>query len=307
MSDICAQCGSPQLLADPESHALSRVQAWAAILGFQFPKASLTVLRITQVEQTPFFSLPHRTSGPAGGPIRNRLPFYRAFASGLPGHVRAIVFTSDLQGREDGGRNRLLGECVAETLATLSGKGVIPAPDAAFLGGDLYDFPDCRKRGGTGPVDEVFRAFSAITLEVVGVLGNHDQLIASKSMSDKVVVLDGTQTAVLQSLTCGGVSGIVGNPNRNQRRTEDDFLALLESVTDQTPDILLLHQGPTDPERPHRRGDPEVALSLETGFQGLTVFGHTQWDWPWLISLGEGQALNVDGRVVVVLPEVGDA
>jgi hypothetical protein len=45
-------------------------------------------------------------------------------------------------------------------------------------------------------------------------------------------------------------------------------------------------------------------LSLETGFQGLTVFGHTRWEWPWLIPLGEGQALNVDGRVVVVLPEV---
>ena len=259
---------------------------------------------ITRIDPEPFFSLPHRTSGPAGAPLHNRLPFYRAYATSLPSHVKSLVLTSDLQGREAGGQNWLLGVPVAEALLALSREGVIPAPDAVFLCGDLYDYPECRKRGGTGPVDEVFQAFSAITPEVVGVLGNHDQIEYPEALPDNTTVLDGEVVGVLGNLNVGGVSGIVGNPNRNQRRTEDDFLAALESVTDQAPDILLLHQGPTDPERANRRGDPGVALSLETGFQGLTVFGHTRWGWPWLISLGEGQALNVDGRVVVVLPEV---
>jgi len=259
---------------------------------------------ITRIDPEPFFSLPHRTSGPAGAPLHNRLPFYRAYATGLPSHVKSLVLTSDLQGREAGGQNWLLGVPVAEALLALSRESVIPAPDAVFLCGDLYDYPECRKRGGTGPVDEVFQAFSAITPEVVGVLGNHDQIEYPEALPDNTTVLDGEVVGVLGNLNVGGVSGIVGNPNRNQRRTEDDFLAALESVTDQAPDILLLHQGPTDPERANRRGDPGVALSLETGFQGLTVLGHTRWGWPWLISLGEGQALNVDGRVVVVLPEV---
>ncbi|MCE0760086.1 metallophosphoesterase [Marinobacter sp. G11] len=259
---------------------------------------------ITRIDPEPFFTLPHRTSGPAGVPLHNRLPFYRAYAVGLPSHVKGIVLTSDLQGREVGGQNRLLGVPVAEALLALSRDGGIPALDAVFLCGDLYDYPDCKKRGGTGPVDEVFQAFSAITTEVVGVLGNHDQVAQPEALPDNTTLLDGGVVTVLGNLKVGGVSGIVGNPNRNQRRTEDDFLAVLESVTDQTPDILLLHQGPTDPERAGRRGDPGVALSLETGFRGLTVFGHTRWDWPWLISHGDGQALNVDGRVVVVLPEV---
>ena len=262
------------------------------------------MLRITRIDLNPFFTLPHRTSGSAGVPLHNRLPFYRAYATGLPSHVKSLVLTSDLQGREAGSQNRLLGVPVAEALSALSREGVIPAPDAVFLCGDLFDYPDCRKRGGTGPVDEVFQAFSEVTPEVVGVLGNHDQMDHPEALPDNTTLLDGGVVRVLGNLNVGGVSGIVGNPNRNQRRTEDDFLAALESVTDQAPDILLLHQGPTDPERATRRGDPGVALSLETGFQGLTVFGHTRWDWPWLISLGEGQALNVDGRVVVVLPEV---
>ena len=74
---------------------------------------------------------------------------------------------------------------------------------------------------------------------------------------------------------------------------------MMESVTTRHPHIILLHQGPEDAER-HRRGDPGVTLSLATGYAGLTVFGHSHWDWPWLISLGDGQALNVDGRVVVL-------
>lgn len=264
------------------------------------------MLRITEIAPDPFFTLPHRTSGPSGAPLRNHLPFYLAFASGLPRHVKSVVLTSDLQGREDGSRNRLLGVPVAEALMALSEKGVIPVPDAIFVCGDLYDYPDCRKRGGTGPVDDVFQAFSAITAEVVGVLGNHDQMTGTEDLPGNTSLLDGDVVPVLQDLHVGGVSGIVGPPSRNQRRTAEGFIAALESVSDQAPDLLLLHQGPTDPERAYRRGDPDVALSLETGFTGLTVFGHTRWDWPWLIPLGEGQALNVDGRVVVVLPEVDD-
>ena len=258
------------------------------------------MLRITRAEQTPFHTLPHRTSGPKGGPIRNWLPFHRAYATGLPVGMEAIVLTSDLQGRENGGQNRLLGEPVAETLSALSKKNIIPPLDAVMLCGDLFDYPDCHKRGGTGPVDEVFQAFSRIAPQVIGVHGNHDTLANPEALPGNVRVLDG-QIAQLDGLVVGGVSGIVGNPQRNQRRTEDDFLAVMESVTAKNPDCLLLHQGPDDPDRGGRRGDPGIALSLITGFGGLTVFGHTRWDWPWLMPLGAGQVLNVDARVVVVL------
>jgi|TARA_R110000851_G_scaffold95521_1_gene207502 hypothetical protein len=133
----------------------------------------------------------------------NRLPFYRAYATGLPDHVKGIVLTSDLQGREAGGQNRLLGVSVAEALVGLSREGLIPAPDAVFLCGDLYDYPDCHKRGGTGPVDEVFQAFSAMTPEVVGVLGNHDQMEYPEALPDNTPTTSPSRTVVLSGSTSG--------------------------------------------------------------------------------------------------------
>lgn len=259
------------------------------------------MVSIVRVEPVPFHELPHRTSGPSGKPLRNRLPFHRAWASGLPDGVDALIFTSDLQGRENGGANRLMGVPVADALMALVAQGSIPQPQAAFLCGDLYDYPDCHKRGGTGPVDEVYQAFAGLTPQVLAVHGNHDELADPKALPRSVELLDG-QVRTAAGLRVGGVSGIIGNSGRHQRRDESDFVALVDQVTAQSPDLLLLHQGPEDPLR-QRRGDPTVTLSLETGFCGLTVFGHTHWEWPWLIPLGEGQALNVDGRVVVVLKE----
>ncbi|OZB13812.1 MAG: hypothetical protein B7X58_08855 [Marinobacter sp. 34-60-7] len=259
-------------------------------------------LVITGVETTPFYELPYRTSG-ARQPQRCRLPFHSAFAKGIPKGTQSLVFVSDLQGREIGGANRLLGEVVADELKTLVETGKTRRPDAIFVCGDLYDYPDCHKRGGSGPVDAVFEAFTRAASRVVGVLGNHDELTDPQRLSDAVDLLDGDVVEDVCGLTVGGVSGIVGDPHRSQRRSAESFLQVLESVTDQKPDILLLHQGPTDPNRPDRRGDHDLELSLRSGFGGLTVFGHTRWEEPWLIPMGEGQVLNVDGRVVVVVPD----
>lgn len=261
--------------------------------------ASLIV--ITHAEAQPFYELPYRTSG-TRHPERRHLPFFRAFATGIPHGVQSLVFTSDLQGRELGGANRLLGEVVADTIRGLVKNGKIPSPDAIFACGDLYDYPDCHKRGGTGPVDEVFEALAKVAPQVVGVLGNHDVLINLEGLPSNVDILDGNVVKVAGGLKVGGVSGIIGDPNRHHRKGEEEFLTVMERVTNQKPDILLLHQGPSDPNRPERRGDSDVELSLRSGFEGLTVFGHTRWGAPWLIPLGDGQALNVDARVVVVVP-----
>lgn len=59
----------------------------------------------------------------------------------MPSHVKAVVFTSDPQGREDGDKNRLLGAPVAEALEALVLEKNIPEPDAIFLCGEFYDYP----------------------------------------------------------------------------------------------------------------------------------------------------------------------
>jgi hypothetical protein len=45
--------------------------------------------------------------------------------------------SSDLQGGEDGGGNRLLGKPVADARATLSRQRANPFPDVVFLCGEL--------------------------------------------------------------------------------------------------------------------------------------------------------------------------
>jgi len=259
------------------------------------------MLRITKIEPEPFHTLGYRTAGPKGKPIHVQLPFHRAEAEGLPSSVQALVLTSDLQGRETGSQNRLLGCALADELVVLHNKGIIPRPNLIALCGDLYEYPDCHKRGGTGPVDEVFFALGGVCDQVVGVLGNHDELARRDTVhAPNISILDGTRDSVL-GLRIGGLSGIIGDPKRHLRRSEDDFLKRLESLTSKSPNLLLLHQGPDDPEL-SRRGDPSVRLSLETGYAGLTVFGHTRWHGYPLITLGSGQVLNVDGRVIIVTP-----
>ena len=72
----------------------------------------------------------------------------------LPEGVTSMVVPSDLQGREDGQCNRLIGEQVVDELIVLQEQGLISYVDLVILAGDLYDYPDCRKRGGSG-MDEI--------------------------------------------------------------------------------------------------------------------------------------------------------
>ncbi|WP_097462245.1 metallophosphoesterase family protein [Mangrovitalea sediminis] len=258
------------------------------------------MIRLTDIEERPFETLSYRTSGPKGRILRRTLPIFRARGRGLPTDVGCAVLASDLQGREIGGQQRLLGEVLAQYLAYLQRVGDIPPIGIAALCGDLYDYPDCHKRGGTGDVDAVWHAFAAVARHVVGVLGNHDSLNQPSELPDNVHLLDGDLVGV-EGIRVGGVSGIVGDPRRNQRKALPDYLQMLDGVTQKQPDLLLLHQGPDAPDT-SRRGDPMVRLALEAGYSGLTVFGHAYWADPFVIALGEGQALNVDSRVVLVYP-----
>lgn len=195
------------------------------------------MLRITKIESAPFHALGYRTAGPKGKPVRVQLPFYRAEAEGLPSSVKTLVLTSDLQGRETGRQNRLLGCALADELVVLHNKGIILRPNLIALCGDLYEYPDCHKRGGTGPVDEVFCALSNACDQVVGVLGNHDELAQhDAALAPNISILDGTHSSML-GLRVGGLSGIIGDPKRHLRRSEDDFLKRLESLTSKSPTV----------------------------------------------------------------------
>lgn len=267
-------------------------------------------MRLNSIEPTPFHSLSYWTSGPGGTPNQRELPFFHAKAEGLPDGIGSLVLLSDLQGREYlsenlAGTERLLGEAVAEELSLLVGLGEIPQISTVMVCGDLYDYPDCRKPGGTGPVEMVFLALSDVSRELIAVLGNHDTLVSQPRLPAKITILDGNVITSSFGLRIGGLGGIVGDPKRYNRRDEDTFIRDMELCTRKCPHILMLHQGPEDKER-CRKGNPAITQSLEKSFSGLTLFGHTHWpDCP-LIEIGDGQALNLDAKVVVIVPGNND-
>jgi Icc protein len=93
----------------------------------------------------------------------------RGRVDGLPDGLEAVVLASDLQGRALADPHasedvplRLLGEAVADELHTLAELEEIPPPErmGVALAGDLYAAPDARKRGATGDVRSVWRAFA---------------------------------------------------------------------------------------------------------------------------------------------------
>lgn len=116
-------------------------------------------MKIDSIDKTPCHYLPHYSSQPRGrAAARRMLPFYKGTAS-LPDGLSCVVLASDLQGRESIG-GRLLGEAVADALRDGVTAGTWSAPDRIFLCGDLYDAPNCDKRGASGPVDPVCRGLT---------------------------------------------------------------------------------------------------------------------------------------------------
>ena len=256
-------------------------------------------MKILNIEDAPFHQIPYRSSGPRGRVRHRRLLFQRVFVDQLAEGVSAIAVTSDLQGREFSERNRLLGEVVSEELRLLCDLGEIPSVDGIVMAGDLYDFPECNKLGGTGDVTSVWNAFAADFREVVGVHGNHD-IIDEGQLDPKVTVLDGKVSSRM-GLTVGGVSGIIGRADRNQRKSESEFSSALMRALKMELDVIVLHQGPDDPTT-GKNGERLVRELLEKNGSSLVIFGHCHWEDPYA-EIGEHQVLNVDGRVMLLVEE----
>lgn len=251
-------------------------------------------MKVLDIDDNPFHQMIYRSSGRNGVIRRVVLPFYKAKVDSLPEGVTSFVATSDLQGRErDKKSNRLVGEAVAEELLLLQQLEEIPKVDFVVLAGDLYDYPDCRKLGGTGDVTTVWNAFAEFFGSVVGVHGNHDT-VSEANLATNTVILDGTQTD-LNGVNIGGVCGIIGRVERNQRKTEEQFKKALQKVTSDKNDLVILHQGPDDTEN-NQKGEPFIREHLENNGSSLVIFGHCHWTEP-LINIGNNQVLNVDNQL----------
>lgn len=255
------------------------------------------------------------TPGSRGVAIED-LQILTARATGLPEALGALIVTGDLQGREDrpdGAPGKLLGEVAAEELATLAELKVLPPAETTgvVLVGDFHCDPELRKRGGMGDVVPVWRAFARRFRWVAGVAGNHDSFgkDAGPPMPGPIAqanaqLLDG-DCAKLDGLRIGGLGGIMGNPDKPNRKGPPEFLRMLEGMVRSRPDIVLLHQGPdyeSGDGTDRRLGSREVRAAVAGAGGMLVACGHAFWKEP-LAELPDGpQVLNVDARVVVLLP-----
>lgn len=240
----------------------------------------------------------------------DRLPIHHAQVDRLPEGISAIVVTADLQGRERfqdgiGGPIRLLGEVVPQRLVE-EVFALLNLDDSrqvgVLLAGDFYTVPALDRRGGTGDVTSVWRAFSDSFAWVAGVAGNHDLFGVAQETRlrchSEMHYLDG-ETVDVGGLRIGGIGGIIGNPGRPHRRDEDDYLRTLELVLEHQLDVLLMHEGP-DGIEPGQRGNSMIRAVLEKQLPLMAIRGHAHWPDPFAQFPGGLQVLNVDARVVIL-------
>lgn len=251
-----------------------------------------------------------------GGVASGSFPIVQAHATGIPAELGALLVMSDLQGREpvwskQDIKCRLLGELVAEEFHVLAELGEIPSADTigVLLAGDLYVAEGLGKRGGKGDVRDVWKCFQDRFRWVAGTPGNHDSFGPDVLPTDNFLstpnlyYLDGNLAAI-DGIRIGGVGGVIGNPAKPFRRNEGGFLNALKRVAQESPDIIILHEGPAGCEA-DRNGNKLIRQELEGLPNCLVICGHCHWDRHEHEELGNGtQVLNADARAYVITSEL---
>lgn len=262
-------------------------------------------MRVLNGKLEPVTQVRYRRARRGGGTESALLTVETLRVDSLPEGVDAVVLTGDLQGIAPspyGGEDVLLGIALADHMAVWADNGMLPRPDrvGVVLAGDLYSAPRANRRGASGEVADVWLAFAAAGCAwIVGVAGNHDLVTAEEvaGLGGVAALLDG-DVVEYGGVRFGGVSGVIGDPRRTDRRAEAEFLAQLDAVAKAAPDVLVLHEGPPGVRR-EQAGNPLIGERLIDAGTLLTVCGHLHWDRP-LARLGAGHVVNVDDRVVVL-------
>jgi Icc protein len=243
--------------------------------------------------------MPYLRARSGGGTEVARLELQGARVDRLPDGLDGLLVTSDLQGMAPSpwaGEAVLLGCALAEQLLAWHDQWLIPPPErlGIVLAGDLFSAPGADKRGATGDVRPVWDAFRQVGCgRVCGVAGNHD--LFGRGGKDRDL-LDG-EVVDWGGLRLGGVGGVLGHKDKPGRRPPAVFRELVHGALVQSPDVLILHQGPPGVGR-RQPGEDQISEMLGD-FGGLVICGHDHWNDP-LAECASGQVLNVDGRAVLL-------
>ena len=264
------------------------------------------MVKILSIDPNPIHQIPYQcaTAGKRG--VANlTLPIHVGKVDRLPADLGAIVVTSDLQGI-DPDLNRLMGHRVAEELeALIDNLDSLPnsLQTGVILAGDLY--ARLERRGGLGDVRAVWQDFRRRFRWVAGVAGNHDSFgntVAAVEEFERLTNLyhlDGRMVRV-DELDLAGISGLISTKQKPFRRSQQVYQQLIRELLDRSPDILILHEGPSAPDH-YLRGNDTIRAELINRRSILTICGHIFWKEP-VVNLPQGgQILNVDSRAVILI------
>ncbi|WP_223644190.1 metallophosphoesterase [Corallococcus sp. EGB] len=266
-------------------------------------------MRILSVDEKPLHEWWYLNAAPRGGSRPERLPLLSGWVDTLPNELDALIALSDLQGMAPHAAQdcaaALLGEVLADELAMMGEAGDLPPASRTgiLLAGDLYSNDTADERGASGDVRSVWSAFTRNFRWVVGVAGNHDTFGRDQErerffLESGRELLDGG-VVTPDGLPVGGVSYIIGRPDKLNRREQSAQLERLESVLLEEPEVLVLHEGPDAPEK-GLRGNPVIREAVEPWSKLVVICGHCHWDVP-LVTLASGtQVLNVDAHAVIL-------
>lgn len=216
-------------------------------------------IEVMGIDPRPIARIPFAMAAVGGGAVERFLEVRVSDAVGLPLGIDGVLVAGDLQGR---GRpvsgseapRRLLGEALAEWLGEfIEGDGGLERKRVGVvLGGDLFARPGSDRRGGSGDVRAVWRAFANQSAWVAGVAGNHDRFGPGWPEADfrafgeqrGVHVLDG-DVVELSGVRIAGLSGVVGNPRRPFRRAREVFEAEVARLAGMTRMCWCCMRAPT--------------------------------------------------------------
>ncbi|MDI9877346.1 metallophosphoesterase family protein [Flectobacillus rivi] len=268
----------------------------------------MRIIRITKIEEDAierisFLTIPQNSVEPS----EYILPIYKGTVSGLPQNINAIVVTSDLQGVvNQGGENLLLGEVLADNLKLIFDiyfPTIEREKTIAFLCGDLY--ADLTKRGQSGNPINVWKKFASVFGWTIGIAGNHDNF---DDNIEEIFSIKNTKILIneifeIEGLQIGGLSGIIGRPDKNFRLQEAVYLKALSNLLNKKPTILLTHLSPKILEKEFQ-GDERVTETLENGNITTLFCGHSHWNTNQPYNLkNKTQILNADTKVFVLTKE----
>jgi 3',5'-cyclic-AMP phosphodiesterase len=237
------------------------------------------------------------------------LPVLHGRCSGLPPELDAIVVTGDLQGLSPIPRNgsgpELAGAWVARELTHFSSGGckIDPTRTGVLLTGGFHADPILKQRGSCGNVDSVWRAFAENYRWVLGVPGARDRFMGRSTVPEPALLGGGNLLAYgvqeVDGLRVAGLGGIVAEAGGPWRLGISDYLARLESLIDEEPDLILLHEAPAGLGGSYT-GRAEIRdLLIGRDVQVPVFFGHAFWLRPFL-NLDTLQLVNVDSRVLLL-------